>query len=113
MTVNTEYFWRGNNAILKPQAAYDDGVFTRLTYDRATELPVFYKVLPDGKEALLNYNIDSSDRKTIVLHEVVRTARARLGDDVIEIINKAYVAPKLKNSGTSAHGTVRVEKVRP
>ncbi|MDG5824379.1 TrbG/VirB9 family P-type conjugative transfer protein (plasmid) [Xylella fastidiosa subsp. pauca] len=58
MIINTDYFWRGDNELLKPTAAYDDGRFTRLVYDHSGELPVFFKVLPDGTEALLNSNID-------------------------------------------------------
>ena len=108
--VNTNYVWRGDNELLKPTAAYDDGRFTRLVYDHSGELPVFYKVLPDGTEALLNSNVDPDDKRTVVLHEVIRTVRARMGDQVIEIINRAYTLPKFNETGTSVPGAVRVDK---
>lgn len=108
--VNTEYFWRGDNELLKPTAAYDDGRFTRLVYDHAGELPVFFKVLPDGTEALLNSNVDPDDKRTVVLHEVIRTVRARMGDEVIEIVNRAYTLPKFNETGTSVPGAVRVDR---
>lgn len=108
--VNTNYVWRGDNELFKPTGAYDDGRFTRLIYDSAVELPVFYKVLPDGSEALLNYNVDQQDRRIVILQEVIRTVRARQGNDVIEIVNKGYVLPKLNMTGTSVHGAVRVDK---
>lgn len=108
--INTDYAWKGSNELFKPTAAYDDGRFTRLIYDSAAELPVFYKVLPDGTEALLNYNVDPADRRIVILQEVIRTARARQGNDVIEIVNQAYTQPKLNMTGTSVHGAVRVEK---
>ena len=108
--VNTNYVWRGDNELLKPTAAYDDGRFTRLVYDHSGELPVFFKVLPDGTEALLNSNVDPEDKRIVVLHEVIRTVRARMGDQVIEIINRAYTLPKFNETGTSVPGAVRVDK---
>ena len=108
--INTDYVWRGDNELLKPTAAYDDGRFTRLVYDHSGELPVFFKVLPDGTEALLNSNVDPDQKQTVVLHEVIRTVRARLGDQVIEIVNRAYTLPKFNQTGTSVPGAVRVDK---
>ena len=96
--------------MLKPTEAYDDGRFTRLVYDHSGELPVFFKVLPDGTEALLNSNVDPDDKRIVVLHEVIRTVRARMGDQVIEIINRAYTLPKFNETGTSVPGAVRVDK---
>ncbi|MDM0029130.1 TrbG/VirB9 family P-type conjugative transfer protein [Variovorax saccharolyticus] len=108
--INTDYLWRGDNPLLKPTAAWDDGRFTRLVYDHAGELPVFFKVLPDGSEALLNTNIDPAAKNTVVLHEVIRTVRARLGNEVIEVINHSYKLPKFNTNGAGDPGTVRVEK---
>lgn len=110
VVINTEYVWRGASELLKPTAAWDDGILTRLMYDKATELPVFYKVLPDGSEAIVNSNIDPEDRRIVILHEVTRTVRARLGNEVIEIVNKGFSVPNVNISGTDEHGAVRVEK---
>jgi type IV secretion system protein VirB9 len=108
--VNTDYVWRGDNALLKPTAAWDDGRFTRLVYDNAAELPVFSKVLPDGTEALVNASIDPEDKKTVIIQEVGRTLRGRLGNEVIEIINRNYKVPKFNVTGSGIPGAVRVEK---
>lgn len=109
-TVNTNYVWKGNDAdkALAPTAAWDDGRFTRLEYQHAGELPVFYKVLPDGSEALVNYSVDEKNLGTIVLQEVARTIRARLNAQVIEIRNNSYKVPPLNKTGTGEHGTVRM-----
>lgn len=104
---NTDYVWRGDNDALKPTATYDDGRFMRLVYDHAGALPVFYKVLPDGKEGLLNYSIDGNE---VVLHELNKTTRVRLNKEVIEIVNKSYQVPKFNKFGTGEYGTVRIEK---
>jgi type IV secretion system protein VirB9 len=110
VSINTEYYWRGDNALLAPTAAWDDGRFTRLRYAHAGEIPVFFKVLPDGTEALINANVDPQEKDVTVLQEVARVVRARLGDDVIEIVNHAYSTPSFNKSGATEHGTVRVEK---
>jgi type IV secretion system protein VirB9 len=110
VVINTDYVWRGTNELLKPSAAWDDGVLTRLEYDKSTELPVFYKVLPDGSEAIVDSNIDPQDKRIVILHEVIRKVRARLGAEVIEIVNKGFSVPDANMSGTDEHGAVRVEK---
>jgi type IV secretion system protein VirB9 len=109
-TVNTNYIWKGRDedAALAPGAAWDDGRFTRLEYNHAGELPVFYKVMPDGTEALLNYNIDDKSHGTVVLQEVARTVRARLNKQVIEIHNRGYKLPGLNETGAGEHGARRV-----
>jgi type IV secretion system protein VirB9 len=111
-SVNTNYTWKGHVAdvALTPTAAWDDGRFTRLEYDHAGELPVFYKVLPDGSESLLNYNVDPKNKGRIVLHEVIRTVRARFNEQVIEIYNRDYKLPALNRAGAGEHGAVRVEQ---
>jgi len=108
--INTNYTWKGHvsESALVPTAAWDDGRFTRLTYDHAGELPVFFKVLPDGSEALLNYNVDQREKGTIILHEVIRMARVRLNEQVIEIYNRRYKVPEINKTGAGAYGAVRV-----
>lgn len=111
--LNTEYVWRGSNELLKPTAAWDDGRFTRLMYDHAGVLPVFFKVMPDGSEARINTNIDSEDGRIVILQEVTQTIRARLNDEVIEIINKGYVLPKFNKNGAGQAGAVRIDGKLP
>lgn len=109
--INTNYTWKGSSgdAALAPTAAWDDGRFTRLEYNHGGELPVFFKVLPDGTEALVNYNIDDKAKETIVLQEVVQLVRARLNEQVIEIRNRGYVVADLNRSNAGDYGTMRTE----
>ncbi|MDR2207468.1 MAG: TrbG/VirB9 family P-type conjugative transfer protein [Azoarcus sp.] len=110
-TINTNYIWKGNGSdvLLAPTAAWDDGRFTRLEYNHAGELPVFYKVLPDGSEALVNYNVDDKAKETIVLQEVIRVVRARLNNQVIEIHNRNYKQPAVNRTNAGEYGAVRTE----
>ena len=41
---------------------------------------------------------------------MTRTIRARLGNDVIEIVNLNYKLPEFNKTGSSEHGTVRADK---
>lgn len=106
---NVDYVWRGDNEQLKPTAAWDDGRFTRLLYDHSGTLPVFFKVLPDGSEARINYNVDFDDGRIVILQEVAQTIRVRLNNEVIEVINKNYQLPKFNKNGAGQAGAVRVE----
>ena len=108
--INTDYLWRGDQPLLKPTAAWDDGRFTRFSYDHAGALPMFFKILPDGTEAQINTSVDPEDAKTIILQEVIHTVMVRLGKDVIEVVNHSYKQPKFNSTGSGMHGAVRVEK---
>jgi type IV secretion system protein VirB9 len=115
---NPNYSWIGSSSkqssksvtLLKPSAAWDDGRFTHLQYDNAASMPNFYKVLPDGTEALINSNIDPQEKNTVILQEVVRMIRVRLGEEVIEVINNAFVVPAFNKSGTGGFDSLRVLK---
>jgi type IV secretion system protein VirB9 len=108
--INTDYSVRGDAEMLTPTGIYDDGRFTYLEYADARPLPVFYKVLSDGTEALINGSM-SQDRKTYVLHDVVPKIIARLGRDlVIEINNQNYQTPSLNETGTSSPGLIRTNR---
>jgi len=108
--INTAIYWRGNNETLKPTAAYDDGRFTHLIYDNAGALPVFFGVMPDGSEALINYHVDQENKADIVLHDVLPVIRARLNNLVIEIINKGYKVPALNKHGSTERGVIRLNR---
>ena len=112
VVINTSYNWRGDDASLAPTAAWDDGRFTHLEYNHAGAVPVFYKVLSDGTEALINTNVntDVHEKDETVLQEVVPVIRARLGSDVIEIVNKNFKVPEFNTTGMSEHGAVRIDK---
>lgn len=113
---NPKYSWIGSNSkttslsvsLLKPTAAWDDGRFTHLQYDSAVSMPNFYKVNPDGTESIINTNIDPKEKNTVILQEVVRMIRVRLGKEVIEIVNDDYKVPSFNSAGTGDFDSVRL-----
>jgi type IV secretion system protein VirB9 len=101
---NTDYTYRGSDTAILPTSAWDNGLFTFFQYASASALPVAYKLLPDGKEAIVNSHIEGD---TLVLHELANTFVLRLGDAVLEVYNKKMHDGVFNESGTSS----RVKRV--
>ncbi|MES2206787.1 MAG: P-type conjugative transfer protein VirB9 [Pseudomonadota bacterium] len=107
-TLNKNYFMQGDKE-LAPDAAWDDGRFTYFKYDSAKALPAFYKVAPDGSEALINTHIEDD---TVVIHETARKFMLRSGQSVLGIDNDSFDANgSFNTTGTSVEKVVRVNKM--
>lgn len=104
--INMNYKKRGNMDIT-PTAMWDNGLFTFLQYNNAKELPTVYKVMPDGSESLVNTHIKDD---TIIIHEVAKLYRLRLGKAVAELSNQRYKDSDFNNTGTSEKHTFRLIK---
>lgn len=104
--INTAYVKRGSLEIT-PTAMWDDGLFTYLEYDNAKELPSVYKVMPDGTESLVNTHIDDN---RVVIHEINRLYRLRLGQAVAELGNQRVADSSFNRTGTSRPDVVRIEQ---
>ncbi|WP_314934160.1 P-type conjugative transfer protein VirB9 [Neisseria elongata] len=83
---NYDYWGTGDKA-LAPTAAYDNGRFTYFSFDNGRELPLIYKVMDDGTEALLNSHVDGD---TVVVHETAKRYVLRLGKSVLGLENRGY-----------------------
>lgn len=108
---NTDYWFCGDTSV-KPVAASDDGVQTRLTFAARSELPVLFVRNDDGTESLLNFSIDEGD---VLIHRVAARFIVRRGRLTGCIVNKGFVGSgdRLK-SGTVAPDVTRERKdVRP
>lgn len=104
---NIDYWFCGHAAV-KPVAASDDGVHTRLTFGSKTELPAIFVRGEDGTESLLNFSVDNGD---IVIHRVAREFVVRRGRLTGCIVNKGFVgAGERLDSGTVAPNVYRERK---
>lgn len=83
---NVDYWFCGHPAV-KPIAASDDGVHTRLTFGSKTELPAIFVRGDDESESLLNFSVDDGD---IVIHRVAREFIVRRGRLTGCIVNKGF-----------------------
>ncbi|MFL6601465.1 MAG: TrbG/VirB9 family P-type conjugative transfer protein [Steroidobacteraceae bacterium] len=106
---NFDYGYCGSPAV-KPIAASDDGVHTRLRFAAKAEQPGIFVLNDDGSESLLNFNMDAHD---VVIHRVVRQLIVRRGRLVGRIVNKAYSGSGDRlESGTVSPTVERVDEGR-
>jgi type IV secretion system protein VirB9 len=85
-TRNIDYWFCGDPS-LKPLAASDDGVHTRLTFAAKAEQPAIFVLNEDGSESLLNFSIDEGD---VILHRVARRLILRRGALAGCVVNKGF-----------------------
>jgi type IV secretion system protein VirB9 len=103
---NTDYWYCGHPS-LKPRAASDDGVHTRLTFADRGEVPAIFVRNEDGSESLLNFSMDEGD---VLIHRLAPKLILRRGRLTGCIVNQGYAG-----SGTRLEsGTVspQVERER-
>jgi type IV secretion system protein VirB9 len=110
-TRNLDYWYCGH-ATLKPVAASDDGVHTRLTFAANADLPAIFVRNDDDSESLLNFSMDGGD---VVIHRVARRFVLRRGNLAGCIVNRGYTGGGTRlESGTVAPGVERrVQGVEP
>lgn len=83
---NIDYWFCGHSSV-KPVAAFDDGVHTRLRFGSRTEQPAVFVKNDDGSESLLNFSMDDG---AVVIHRVARQFIVRRGRLTGCIVNKAF-----------------------
>ena len=83
---NTDYWYCGHTS-LRPVAASDDGVQTRITFSRRSEIPALFVRNDDGTESLLNFSMDAGD---VVIHRLAPRLVLRRGRLTGCIVNKGY-----------------------
>jgi len=104
---NIDYWYCGSPAI-KPIAASDDGVQTRLTFGARSELPAIFVLNDDGSESLINFSIDQGD---VVIQRVAKRFVVRRGKLVGCIVNKGFVGGGQRlDSGTITPAVTRERK---
>lgn len=99
-------YWYCGFAALKPIAASDDGVHTRLRFGAHAELPAIFVRNDDGSESLLNFNMDAGD---MVIHRVAQRFVLRRGLLRGCIVNRSFDGGGERlESGTVSPKVVRV-----
>ena len=94
---NADYWYCGNPT-LRPVAASDDGVHTRLRFAANADLPAIFVRNADGSESLLNFNMDAGD---VIVHRISRQFILRRGTLTGCIVNKGFRGGGLRlESGT-------------
>jgi type IV secretion system protein VirB9 len=104
---NTDYWFCGSSEV-RPVAASDDGVQTRLTFGVRAEIPAIFVRNADNSESLLNFSMDSGD---VVIHRVAPKFIIRRGRLTGCIVNKGFQgAGERLESGTLSPNVERDSK---
>ncbi|MGH8326204.1 MAG: TrbG/VirB9 family P-type conjugative transfer protein, partial [Steroidobacteraceae bacterium] len=104
---NYNYWYCGSEAI-RPIAASDDGVQTRLTFRANAQLPAIFVKNADGSESLLNFTVDGGD---VVIFRVARRFILRRGKLAGCIVNKGFSGAGVRlPTGTLSPAVERVTK---
>jgi type IV secretion system protein VirB9 len=98
-TRNIDYWYCGERT-LRPAAASDDGVHTRLTFAANSDLPAIFVRNEDDSESLLNFSVDAGD---VVIHRVAQRFILRRGKLTGCVVNRGFAGGgKRLESGTVA-----------
>jgi len=96
---NIDYWYCGERT-LRPAAASDDGIHTRLTFAANSDLPAIFVRNEDDSESLLNFSVDAGD---VVIHRVAQRFILRRGALSGCVVNRGYAGGgKRLDSGTVA-----------
>jgi type IV secretion system protein VirB9 len=108
---NIDYWYCGNTA-LKPIAASDDGVHTRLTFAAHAEQPAIFVLNEDGSESLLNFSMEEGE---VILHRIASRLILRRGALAGCIVNKGFAGggERLKSNTVSEEVERTTKGVRP
>ena len=104
--LNYNYYGFGEKKIA-PTAIWDDSRFTYLRYADNRDLPMIYKLNPDGTEALVNFRTEDD---ILIIHETAEEFRLRLGKSVLGVRNKGYKVGEFNHLGTNDKNSVRLIK---
>ncbi len=104
---NYDYWYCGSPA-LKPVAAWDDGVHTRLRFAAHAEMHAIFVRNDDGSESLLNFSVDGGE---VILHRVARRFVLRRGRLTGCVVNRGFHGSGRRlRSGTVSPEVLRVTR---
>ncbi|MEO8017851.1 MAG: TrbG/VirB9 family P-type conjugative transfer protein [Pseudomonadota bacterium] len=83
---NSDYWFCGHRS-LRPVAASDDGVHTRLTFADRAEIPAIFVRNEDGTESLLNFSMNDGD---VLVHRLAPKLILRRGKLTGCIVNQGF-----------------------
>jgi type IV secretion system protein VirB9 len=91
-------YWFCGSPDLKPTAASDDGIHTRLRFAANADLPAVFVNNADGSESLLNFSMDEGD---VIIHRVAHRFILRRGKLTGCVFNQGFTGNGLRlESGT-------------
>ena len=104
-SINRDYWYCGS-AALRPVAASDNGIETRLTFGARSALPAVFVLNADGSESLVNFSMHQG---VMVIERIAHRFVLRRGKLVGTVVNKDFTGGGTRlASGTISPGVERV-----
>jgi type IV secretion system protein VirB9 len=109
--LNRDYWYCGS-ATLRPVAASDNGVETRLTFGARSALPAVFVLSADGSESLVNYSMHHG---VMVIERIAHRLVLHRGKLVGYVVNKAFTGGGERLASGTISPSVRrvVRSLRP
>lgn len=106
MKLNFDYWACGDDQV-KPTAAYDNGLFTILSFANGRQIPSVHEVKEDGSESLIYHSM--SGLTTMVIPKVIKKVVLRVDPYVACVQNYSYDPSAIQDfvSGTASTNVVR------
>jgi type IV secretion system protein VirB9 len=109
-TLNLDYAYCGPKP-LRPDAAADDGIQTRLAFGTRSELPAIFVRNDDGSESLVNFTVTGD---ALLIHRIARQFILRRGHLVACVVNRHFDgAAQRLSTGTVAPTVTRDAATAP
>lgn len=86
---------------IAPSKAFDDGIFTYITFAQDNEMPAVFIVDEKGAESLINGHINPDEPNTLVIQRVAKQLALRLDKAVVGITNQAFGSKTSTETHTS------------
>lgn len=102
-----------HSASIAPSKAFDDGVFTYITFAQHSEIPAVFIVDEAGQESIINSHIQPDSPNTIVIQRIAKEFVLRLNNAVVGVSNLAFDNPiENKHSATTLTGVKRTVRTQ-
>jgi type IV secretion system protein VirB9 len=97
---------------IKPSLVFDDGRYTYMRFPGNRPVPAVFYISPTGEELHVNFHMDPTDKRLLVVERMGARFVLRLGGSVVGLWNDGYnpddVSGDDSDSGTTVEGVTRV-----
>ena len=97
---------------IRPNYAYDDGVFTYLGFDKTKTFPSVF-MYENEKESILNTHVKKDGKfDVLVIHNTTPMILLRSGNKLVGILNKGYAKNPLDETRATTNNEIKREVIK-
>ena len=97
---------------IRPNYAYDDGVFTYLGFDNTKTFPSVF-MYENEKESILNTHVKKDGKfDVLVIHKTTPMILLRSGNKLVGILNKGYAKNPLDETRATTNNEIKREVIK-